>query len=373
MVALITIAASPRSLPVDHGGEAQSVRSVVERLRNAPSDREWRHLQDLTTTIEQNASLWIGVASSERHKALSAVRNVLPALEPDPRRLAAPNLDPRRIAFLVVERARAEAPADFAEAVTDNPDQAYLNVHVLRTMILRSLEHLQRVALTEWTERNFEDRRSVRVSEAAPPMELRPDPSNEGIAERLHNLDLVADQLMSMLAAELGNVEHAAPALDTPHPSADGDLEADLKDVLSQLKGREPGFPTPSPLRDAIQPEAPEIYVAPEAAPAGSPDAAQGRAAETTVTGEMRPELAAPPSETEAPQRINRWSSLRSGFRWPSRADVTVTGFHAGRPSGPVRKIGVGGYPGPVSSVPPAKAIDKIGERRPSSPGADGG
>ena len=67
---------------------------------------------------------------------------------------------------------------------------------------------------------------------------------------------------MSMLAAELGNVEHAAPALDTPHPSADGDLEADLKDVLSQLKRREPGFPTPSPLRDAIK-EAPEAAVLP--------------------------------------------------------------------------------------------------------------
>ena len=330
------MATSPRSLPVDHGGEAQSIRSVVERLRNAPSDREWRHLQDLTTTIEQNASLWIGAASSERYRALSAVRNVLHALEPDPRRLATPNLDPRRIAFLVVERARAEAPADFAEAVTDNPDQTYLNVHALRTLILRSLEHLQRVALTEWTERNFEDRRSVRAPEAVSPMELRPDPSNEGIAERLHNLDLEADQLMSMLAAELGKVEDAAPALDTPHPSADGDLEAGIKDVLSQLKGREPGIPTPSPLRDAIQPEAPEARGTPEAAPAGSPAAAQGRAAETTVTGEMRPKLAAPSSETEAPQPISM-SSLRSGFRWPSRADVTVTGFHAGRPSGPVR------------------------------------
>ena len=111
---------------------------------------------------------------------------------------------------------------------------------------------------------------------------------------------------MSMLAAELSNVEDAAPALDTPHPSADGDLEADIKDVLSQLKGREPGFPTPSPLRDAIQPEAPEASGTPEAAPAGSPAAAQGRAAETTVTGEMRPKLTAPPSETEAPQRYQQ-------------------------------------------------------------------
>ena len=133
---------------------------------------------------------------------MSAVRNVLHALEPDPRRLATPNLDPRRIAFLVVERARAEAPADFAEDISHSPDQAYLNVHALRTLILRSLEHLQRVALTEWTEHNLEDRRSVRASEAASFMELRPDPFDQGIAERLHNLDLVADQLMSMLAAK---------------------------------------------------------------------------------------------------------------------------------------------------------------------------
>ena len=239
---------------------------------------------------------------------MSAVRNVLHALEPDPRRLATPNLDPRRIAFLVVERARAEAPANFAEAVTDNPDQTYLNVHALRTLILRSLEHLQRVALTEWTERNLEDQRSVLAPEAVSPMELRPDPSNEGIAERLHNLDLEADQLMSMLAAELGKVEDAAPALDSPHPSADGDLEADLKDVLSiQLKRREPGFPAPSPLPHAMD------GLAPKAAPAGSPAAAQGRAAEKTVTGETRPELDAPPSETEARHLTDR-SRDRSGF-----------------------------------------------------------
>ena len=137
-------------------------------------------------------------------------------------------------------------------------------------------------------------------------MELRPDPPNEGIAERLHNLDLVADQLASMLAAEVGSLEHTAPALDAPHPSADGDLEADLKEVLDQLKGREPGFPTPLPLHDAIQPEASEASGTPEAAPAGSPAAAQGRAAETTVTGEMRPKLTAPSSETEAPQRFQQ-------------------------------------------------------------------
>ena len=204
VIALVTKAASPRPLAVDHGSEAQSVRSVVDRLRNAPSDREWHHLQDLTTTIEQNSlSLDWSAKSSERYEALSAVRNVLAALEPDPRRLAAPNLDPRRIAFIVVESARALAPADFAEAVTNDPDQAHLNVHVLRTMILRSLEHLQRVALREWTERNLEDRQSVRAAEVPSPMQLRPDPSNELLADRPPDLDLLADQLATMLAVEL--------------------------------------------------------------------------------------------------------------------------------------------------------------------------
>ena len=88
----------------------------------------------------------------------------------------------------------------------------------------------------------------------------------------------------------------------------------------------------PSPLRDAIQPEAPEPSCTPEAAAAGSPAAAQGRVAETTDTAEMRPKLTAPPSVTEAPQRINRSglsfrlsvaiSRRRYGDRLPRRAAV---------------------------------------------------
>ena len=245
MVALVRVAAAPRSFPVDHGSEALSVRRVAEHLRNAPSDGERRHLQDLTTTMVQNASFWIG-ASSKGNEVFSAIRNVLPDIEPDPRHLAAANLDPRRIAFLVVECARVEAPADFAEATTDTPDQAEINVHVLQTMILRSLEHLQRVALTEWTERNFEARRSVRVSEVASPIELRPDPSNDGFGERPPKLDLITDQFMSALAAELSNVGPAASALETPLPSDDGDLETSIKEVLNvQLNRREHGSPTP--------------------------------------------------------------------------------------------------------------------------------
>ena len=183
MVALVRVAAAPRSFPVDRGSEALSVRRVAERLRDAPSDGERRHLQDLKTTMIQNASFWIG-ASSKGNDVFSAIRNVLPTIEPDPRHLAGANLDPRRIAFLVVECARVESPADFAEATTNTPDQAEINAHVLQTMILRSLEHLQRVALTEWSIRNFEARRSVRLSEPASPMELRLDPSNGGLGER---------------------------------------------------------------------------------------------------------------------------------------------------------------------------------------------
>jgi hypothetical protein len=273
---------------------------VAEHLKNAPSESELRYLQALKTAVIQNASFWIG-ASSEREEVFSAIRNVIPTIEPDPRHLAGANLDPRRIAFLVVERARVEAPADFAEGVTDNPDQAEINVHVLQTMILRSLEHLQRVALTEWSIRNFEVRRSVRLSEAASP-KLTPDPSNDGFGER-------PPKLMSGLAAELSNVGHAAPALDTALPGTNGDLETELQEALNvQLNWREPGSPTPDM-------EVPEVSVAPEAAPAGLPDAVQSRPAEATGAGETRPELAAPASETE-PSKPKENLSVRFGFLW---------------------------------------------------------
>jgi hypothetical protein len=255
----------------------------------------------------QNASFWIG-ASSKGNDVFSAIRNVIPTIEPDPRHLAGANLDPRRIAFLVVERARVEAPADFAEGVTDNPDQAAINVHVLQTMILRSLEHLQRVALTEWSIRNFEVRRSVRLSEAASP-KLTPDPSNDGFGERPPKLDLITDQLVSGLAAGLSNVGHAAPALDTALPLTIGDLETELQEALNvQLNWREPGSATPDM-------EVPEVSVAPEAAPAGLSDAVQCRPAEATVARETRPELAAPPTETE-PSKPKARSSVRFGFLW---------------------------------------------------------
>jgi hypothetical protein len=279
--------------------------------------------------------------------------------------LAAPNLDPRRIAFLVVECARAEAPADFAEAVTDNPDQAYLNVHVLRTMILRSLEHLQRVALREWTERNIEDQQPHRGHEGHPSIEGRPDPSVEEVAERLHDLDLAAEQLTGMLKADFSDAgtsptlvepspegdpeageltpdpskegmselqpdvdlvsdkmasrlaidltDVRLPRPDTALPTADGDLETGIKDVLNtQLKERA----TPSP--SAERTEAPEVHVAPETAPVSLSDVAQISAAEPTLVGEVQPELAAPPNQTDGHQPADR-PGIRSGLRWPAR------------------------------------------------------
>jgi hypothetical protein len=361
--ALITIAALPPPFPIDRAGEAPSVRSVVKRLKSAPSDREWRHLQDLATTIERNASLWIGVSATDRYQALLSVRNVLVGLEPDIRRLAAPNLDPRRIAFLIVNCARAAAPTDFAEDGTETLDRVKLNVHVLRTLLLRSLEHLQRVALREWMERNIEEPEPARGS-APPSREGRVDPSNEEVAERLHNLDLAAEQLTGMLNADLDNAGHAAPVLgiplpsadddpeggelrtdpsnevmperqpnvdlvtnmasmlavepinvghagsdaETALPSADGDLETDIKNVLSLLL-QQPATPSPEVT------EAPEVHVAPEAAPAGI---AQSRPPETTLTGEMRPKPAPPPRETEVRHIANK-SGDRSGSGWSAR------------------------------------------------------
>ena len=165
-------------------------------------------------------------------------------------------------------------------------------------MILRSLEHLQRVALREWTERNLEDRQSVRAAEVPSPMQLRPDPSNELLADRPPDLDLLADQLATMLAVELNTIGPAAPAADTPLPSTDRDLETDIKDALNlHLTGREPGFAAPSLLAGAL-----ESSVATEAAAAGLYDAARSRPTETIVAGEMRPVLAIPPSGAETPQ-----------------------------------------------------------------------
>ena len=181
-------------------------------------------------------------------------------------------------------------------------------------MILRSLEHLQRVALTEWTERNLEDRRSVRASEAASPMELRPDPSNEGIAERLHNLDLVADQLTSALAAELGDIGDAAPALDKPLLSAEVDLDTEIQKALgAQLNRREPDLPTFSSLPATI--EAPQVDLSAEVDAEGLRDAAQGPAADLMPTGEAKPEVVAPLGETQAAQLTDK-SGIPPRLHW---------------------------------------------------------
>ena len=233
-----------------------------------------------------------------------AIRAVIPALEPDPTRLKAADLDPRMIAFLVVDRARAEAPANFADVAIDTADQATLNVHVLRTIIICSVEHLQRVALREWIKPDWQ---SARASEAASPMESRPGPSNEGIAERIQNLNLVADQLTSMLAAELSNAENAGPVLATPPPSVDGDLET----VASPDSSNE-GFAERQPNVDLITDKMASM-LAVELSNAGhaASDVAQSPATEAMLTGEMRP-------EPEAREPSDR-SGIRSGLRWSAR------------------------------------------------------
>ena len=210
------MAALPRPLPAGQGDGAL-LRTEVVRLRDAPSDRESRHIQNLATAIGQNASLWIGVPSFERTEAMLAVRNVLLALKPDPRRLTAPNLDSRRIAFLVVDCARAVAPADFAEDVAETSEQAKFNVHVLRTLLLRSLEHLQRVALREWTERNVNDQQPARAPAGALSGQLEPVPSNAKLEEHLPASDPITDQLASVVAAELGAVGQVVPSWRIPH------------------------------------------------------------------------------------------------------------------------------------------------------------
>ena len=224
VVGLVILVATPTSLPVAHDTEPQSLRDVVKRLRNAPSHGEQQRLRGLATTIDQNVTFWIG-ASSHRNAALSAIRHVLPALAPDPRRLKAADLDPKRIAFMVVQCARTEAPADFAEADTAALEQTSINVHILRTMILRSLEHLQRVALREWAERSFEASQTVGAPDAAPTMDLSHDPADDRSAEHPPNLNVALDEPISDVPMQVG--DDTAPVLDNSLPSAKGRLETE--------------------------------------------------------------------------------------------------------------------------------------------------
>jgi hypothetical protein len=130
--------------------------------------------------------------------------------------------------------------------------------------------------------------------------ELRSDPSTEGMAERQPNVDLVTDKMASRLAVELTDVGQAGSDAEAALPS-DGDLETDIKDVLSiQLKGRA----TPSPSAEGR--EAPEVHVASETAAVVLPDVAQCPATEPTLAGEVQPGLAAPPNETDARQLADR-------------------------------------------------------------------
>jgi hypothetical protein len=196
--------------------------------------------------------------------------------------LAAPNLDPRRIAFMVVERARIDAPADFAEDETDSQDQVHLNVHVLRTMILRSLEHLQRVALIEWTERNLEDRQHQRATEVASRVESVPISSDERPVERLQTLGSVTNQPVSLLEAEASITGSAVSGSDPVPLSAVEHLEEDLKEVLDILLiGRSPASATPSSLPETA--ETHETGTPPERPLAVLPSEAEGHPLATEV------------------------------------------------------------------------------------------
>jgi hypothetical protein len=305
VIGSVVLAASSSSSSVVNGTEPQSLRDVMERLTNAPSDGERQRLQDLATTIDQNVTFWIG-ASANRNMALFAIRKVLPVLQPDPRRLTAANLDPKRIAFMIVECARAEAPADFAEAVTNTLEQTNINVHILRTVILRSLEHLQRVALREWTERSFEASRTVVAPDLAPAMDLSRDAPNEGFGDRPPNLNVTLDEPISDVPAQVEVAAHAVPVTDTAAPSANGGLETELLEALTvRLSSREPGL-----LKQNM--EVPEIYADPETATSRRhPERPHRR----DGGGEARPELAPPPSQTAAPERKQSWA-IRFGFLW---------------------------------------------------------
>jgi hypothetical protein len=319
VVGLITVAALPRSSPVGQGdAAAQVVRTEVFRLRDAPSEAERRHLDELTTTISQNIDFWIGATSPERHAALLAIRRVLPAIEPDVRRLAAANLDPRRIAFLVVDRARLEAPADFAEAAIGKSEQANYNVHVLRTLINRSIEHLQRIVLRDWVHQHATTRAPAPPT-AAPAKELRPGVSDDETSARSPNFDFINDQLVTAMAAELSNVGGAVDALNGSN--AGSDLETDIKELLKvQLNNRDRNS-THSP--DAL--ERPRVY-RPPAVSQGQLPKANERPAEIPMAVEERPELRTPSLET-TPLAPKKRSSVRFGFMWLVVAVAVGTTF----------------------------------------------
>jgi len=323
MVGLITVAVSSPLPTTGHAKPTQLVANAVGRLWTAPSNREWRHIQDLATTIEQNAALWIGMQSAERYDAMLAVRNVLPALEPEPRRLLAPNIDPRRIAFLVVECARAAAPADFAEDMTDTVERTRSNVHALRTLLLRSLEHLQRVAIKEWAERNIEDQQPHRSSGSAS-WRAEPDPEKKGGAEEPLIFDPIADQLASAVAAELESfvgvptADAGTDANGTQSRSTNKGLEEELKAALEvQLTAREPDT---LPLTAGTEPLDRPLH---EVSPSSH---AEGIRPVETPAVETQKRMVVLPSESAAkPPRTSVNAGVRTLVRWMIVIAVGVT------------------------------------------------
>jgi hypothetical protein len=195
--------------------------------------------------------------------------------------------------------------------VTETPEQAKFNVHVLRTLLLRSLEHLQRVALREWTERNVDDQQPAPASKGIPVGQLEPATSNDALEEGPTASDPITDQLASALAAELGAVGQDVSVMeDTSLLPPSGDLETELKEALAvQLTRPEPVPPVPS-----FSEEPGEQPTPVEAGPASPLEAAHDSDA-PTVEGEIRPEVAVPPTEAKQPQPNGR-SGVRLRAGW---------------------------------------------------------
>ncbi|MCB1501767.1 MAG: hypothetical protein KDK07_18610 [Bauldia sp.] len=157
--------------------------------------------------------------------AFAAILKILPALEPDAQRLAAANLDPRRLSSYVSDRAREQSPADFFETEADDKEQAAINAYILRTLLFRSLEHLQRVAMRAWMVRLLEDRLPVPALPEEPFLPEITDAVLEWERELSGNVASPAGDIAAGIAEVLGGLltkpvsRHDDPAAASPRSS----------------------------------------------------------------------------------------------------------------------------------------------------------
>jgi hypothetical protein len=116
-------------------------------------------VEDLAATIAQKAYLWVRISAADANAAFEAIRRLLPELQLHLPFETENDLDPKWIASRVVEDAQSRDPTNFAEVSLSaqleerQQSQVVANVKVLRTVLIRSIEHLQRVALREMIER----------------------------------------------------------------------------------------------------------------------------------------------------------------------------------------------------------------------------